>query len=77
MLWVSQNMKEFPEWINTKFIKYRIKQVENKSTNRLWNWDWPWKSTEINTPDKPINQPNPMNPQNGGKKRRNRKSSKK
>ena len=21
MLWVSQNMKEFPEWINTKFIK--------------------------------------------------------
>lgn len=36
MLWVSQNMKEFPEWINTKFIKYRIKQVENKSTK----WDY-------------------------------------
>ena len=36
MLWVSQNMKEFPEWINTKYIKYRIKQVENKSTK----WDY-------------------------------------
>ncbi len=36
MHWISQNMKEFPEWINTKFIKYRIKQIENKSTK----WDY-------------------------------------
>jgi len=36
MLWTSQNMKQFPEWINTKFIKYRIKENENKSNK----WDY-------------------------------------
>lgn len=36
MLWTSQNMKQFPEWINTKFIKYRIKEDETKSNK----WDY-------------------------------------
>ena len=32
--WVSQYMKEFPEWINTTFLPYQVKeQVNKKSKN--------------------------------------------
>jgi hypothetical protein len=28
--WVSQYMKEFPEWINTTFLPYQVKEQANK-----------------------------------------------
>lgn len=35
--WVSQYMKEFPEWINTTFLPYQVKeQVTKKSKNALF-----------------------------------------
>ena len=34
--WVHFNKKEFPEWINTVFFPYRIKEEEKPST--VWEW---------------------------------------
>jgi hypothetical protein len=37
--WVSQYMKEFPEWINTTFLPYQVKeQVTNKSKKNGWEY---------------------------------------
>ena len=37
--WVSQYMKEFPEWINTTFLPYQVKeQINKKSKNDAWQY---------------------------------------
>lgn len=38
--WVSQYMKEFPEWINTTFLPYQVKEQANKKSK-----DGPWQYT--------------------------------
>jgi len=37
--WVSQYMKEFPEWINTTFLPYQVKeQISKKSKKGEWEY---------------------------------------
>ena len=37
--WVSQYMKEFPEWINTTFLPYQVKeQLNKKSKDGAWQY---------------------------------------
>lgn len=37
--WVGQNMKEFPEWINSTFLPYQVKnKINNKSKNDKWEY---------------------------------------
>jgi len=36
--WIAQNMREFPEWINTVFLKYRVKEKSNKNRKEFTSY---------------------------------------